>query len=174
MGHLRPLERGDQAPLIGWASMYRTAGRPDAPWRYNGAFSPDSLQTPGRQGQLPADLLPRIRSRPTAPRWRSWIAPSAPALTDKMVEIVANSWTVMPIIEGMGYYAINTKRSASSRRSPDATSSEMCSSASRGPNRIRGRSDARRRRSAATVGRRYEALHRPTADWARSCSSWWR
>ena len=24
--------------------MYRTAGRPDAPWRYNGAFSPDSTQ----------------------------------------------------------------------------------------------------------------------------------
>jgi hypothetical protein len=32
------------------------------------------------------------------------------ALTDRMVEIVANSWTVMPIIEGMGYYAINTKK----------------------------------------------------------------
>ena len=32
------------------------------------------------------------------------------ALTDHMVEIVANSWTVMPIIEGMGYYAINTKK----------------------------------------------------------------
>jgi len=32
------------------------------------------------------------------------------ALTDKMVEIVANSWTVIPIIEGMGYYAINTRK----------------------------------------------------------------
>ena len=31
-------------------------------------------------------------------------------LTDKMVEIVSNSWVVMPLIEGMGYYAINTKK----------------------------------------------------------------
>ena len=32
------------------------------------------------------------------------------ALNDHMVELVANSWTVVPIIEGMGYYAINTKK----------------------------------------------------------------
>ena len=32
------------------------------------------------------------------------------ALTDRMVEIVADSWTVVPILEGMGYYAINTKK----------------------------------------------------------------
>ena len=31
------------------------------------------------------------------------------ALTDRMVELVANSWIVVPILEGMGYYAINTK-----------------------------------------------------------------
>ena len=43
-GSFAPMERGDQARLIGWASMYRTAGRPDAPWRYNTAFSPDSTQ----------------------------------------------------------------------------------------------------------------------------------
>ena len=24
--------------------MYRTAGRPDAPWRYNAAFAPDSTE----------------------------------------------------------------------------------------------------------------------------------
>jgi hypothetical protein len=27
-----------------------------------------------------------------------------------MVEIAANTWMVVPIIEGMGYYAINTKK----------------------------------------------------------------
>ena len=26
-----------------------------------------------------------------------------------MVELVANTWIVVPIIEGMGYWAINTK-----------------------------------------------------------------
>ena len=45
----------------GWASMYRTAGRPDVPWRYDGAFAPDSDAAPaGRQGQLRRSL-PGIR-----------------------------------------------------------------------------------------------------------------
>ena len=29
------------------------------------------------------------------------------ALTDHMVELIANTWIAVPIIEGMGYYAIN-------------------------------------------------------------------
>ena len=32
------------------------------------------------------------------------------ALTDRMVELVANTWMAVPIIEGMGYYAINRKQ----------------------------------------------------------------
>ena len=32
------------------------------------------------------------------------------ALNDAMVELVADSWMVVPIIEGMGYYAMNTKK----------------------------------------------------------------
>ena len=32
------------------------------------------------------------------------------ALTDGMVEVVANTWLAVPIIEGMGYYVINTRR----------------------------------------------------------------
>src|SRR5262249_47410307 len=39
-----PMEAGEQPNLTGWASMFRTAGRPDAPWRYNTAFSPDSTE----------------------------------------------------------------------------------------------------------------------------------
>ena len=31
------------------------------------------------------------------------------ALTDRMVELVANTWMAVPIIEGMGYYAINRR-----------------------------------------------------------------
>lgn len=108
-GTFAPLERGDQAPLIGWASMYRTAGRPDAPWRYNGAFSPDSLQRLlGDKDNCP-QTCQEFEST-----YRALLAEldrtKRTALTDKMVEIVANSWTVMPIIEGMGYYAINTKK----------------------------------------------------------------
>ena len=32
------------------------------------------------------------------------------ALTDRMVELVANTWIAVPIIEGMGYYAINRRQ----------------------------------------------------------------
>ena len=38
------MQRGDQPNLTGWASMYRTAGRPDAPWRYDAAFGLDSTE----------------------------------------------------------------------------------------------------------------------------------
>jgi peptide/nickel transport system substrate-binding protein len=108
-GAFAPMERGDQAGLTGQASMYRTAGRPDAPWRYDGAFSPDSVQRlMGDKQTCPQAcqdfvttyhaLLSEIdRTKRTA-------------LTDRMVEITSNSWTVVPILEGMGYYAINSKK----------------------------------------------------------------
>ncbi|MBM3643976.1 MAG: ABC transporter substrate-binding protein [Alphaproteobacteria bacterium] len=108
-GAFVPLERGDQAQLIGWATMYRTAGRPDAQWRYNSAFQRDAGQrllgdkdncnaACEAFGKVYTALLDE---RDTAKRT---------ALTDKMVEIVNDSWTVIPLIEGMGYYAINTRK----------------------------------------------------------------
>ncbi|HYX00830.1 MAG TPA: ABC transporter substrate-binding protein [Reyranella sp.] len=108
-GAFAPMERGDQAGLIGWASMYRTAGRPDAQWRYDGAFSPESFQRllgdKENCSEACQDFVKTYRALlaevDTARRT---------ALTDHMVELVANSWTVVPILEGMGYYAINTKK----------------------------------------------------------------
>jgi ABC-type transport system substrate-binding protein len=107
-GSFAPLERG-QGPLIGWGSMYRTAGRPDAQWRYNSAFSPDSTQRLlGDKDNCPATCEEFEKT------YRALIAEIDPvkrtALSDHMVEVVANSWTAIPIIEGMGYYAINTKK----------------------------------------------------------------
>jgi len=108
-GSFAPLERGDQAQLLGWASMYRTAGRPDAPWRYDGAFSPESTQRLLGHKEHCGDICQEY-----VKTYRALIAEldreKRTALTDKMVEIVANSWTVIPIIEGMGYYAINTRK----------------------------------------------------------------
>lgn len=108
-GAFAPMERGDQAGLTGWASMYRTAGRPDAQWRYDGAFSPESTQRllgdKDNCNETCQDFVKTSRTMlaelDTAKRT---------VLTDRMVEIVANSWTVMPILEGMGYYTINTKK----------------------------------------------------------------
>jgi peptide/nickel transport system substrate-binding protein len=108
-GSFPPMERGDQAALTGWASMYRTAGRPDAPWRYNGAFSPDSTQRLlGDKDNCPQTCQEFEKT------YRALLAEldrtKRTALTDRMVEIVAESWTVVPILEGMGYYAINTRK----------------------------------------------------------------
>jgi peptide/nickel transport system substrate-binding protein len=107
-GSFAPLVRGDQAQLVGGASMYRTVGRPDVPWRYNGSYAVDSEQhlfgeadscdaTCQDYQKTVKDLM---AERDTAKRT---------ALTDHMVELVANSWIAVPIIEGMGYYAINKR-----------------------------------------------------------------
>jgi hypothetical protein len=103
------MERGDQAGLAGWASMYRTAGRPDAPWRYDGAFSPESIQRLlGDKDNCQEACQDYVK---TARALGSELDKAKrTALTDRMVEITTNTWTVVPILEGMGYYAINTKK----------------------------------------------------------------
>ncbi|MBL6618079.1 MAG: ABC transporter substrate-binding protein, partial [Reyranella sp.] len=108
-GAFSPMERGDQAGLVGWASMYRTAGRPDAPWRYDGAFSPESIQRllgdKDNCNEVCQDYVKTARALSA-----EIDKTKRTALTDRMVEITTDSWMVVPIIEGMGYYAINTKK----------------------------------------------------------------
>jgi peptide/nickel transport system substrate-binding protein len=107
-GSFAPLVRGDQSQLAGAASMYRTVGRPDMPWRYEASFANDSEQ------HVIGDKTtcdPTCQSFGTI--YRDLLAERDPAkrtaLTDQMVELVANTWTAVPIIEGMGYYAINKR-----------------------------------------------------------------
>jgi peptide/nickel transport system substrate-binding protein len=105
-GSFAPLSRGDQPQLAGNASMYRTVGRPDMPWRYDGGFATTSEHhllgdkvncdaTCQEFGKVYSDLL---AERDPAKRTE---------LTDRMVELVANTWIAVPILEGMGYYAVN-------------------------------------------------------------------
>ena len=108
-GSFAPMERGDQAPLIGWASMYRTAGRPDAPWRYNGAFSVDSTQRLLGDKDNCDETCKEFQTIYRA-LGSELDKAKRTALTDRMVELTTSSWMVVPIIEGMGYYAINTKK----------------------------------------------------------------
>jgi peptide/nickel transport system substrate-binding protein len=107
-GSFAPLVRGDQAALAGGVSMYRTVGRPDMPWRYESSYAADSEQ------HLIGDKTICDETCQTfGTVYRDLLAERDPvkraALTDRMVELVANTWTAVPIIEGMGYYAINTK-----------------------------------------------------------------
>jgi peptide/nickel transport system substrate-binding protein len=108
-GSFPPLERGDQAQLIGWASMYRTAGRPDVPWRYDGAFSPESNgRLLGDKDNCQAVCQEYVKVYRAILGERD--AKKRTELTDQMVQLIADTWTAVPIIEGMGYYAINTKK----------------------------------------------------------------
>jgi peptide/nickel transport system substrate-binding protein len=106
-GSFSPLIQGDQAKLVGAASMYRTVGRPDVVWRYN-SFAPDSDQRllgdkntcDATCTEFQAVVKDLLAERDPAKR---------AALTDRMVELVADTWIAVPIIEGMGYYAINRR-----------------------------------------------------------------
>jgi peptide/nickel transport system substrate-binding protein len=108
-GSFAPLIRGEQAHLAGGASMYRTVGRPDMPWRYEGSFAADS-----EQHLLGDKTLCEADCQAFGAVYKDLNAERDPAkrtaLTDRMVELVSNTWMAVPIIEGMGYYAINTKK----------------------------------------------------------------
>jgi peptide/nickel transport system substrate-binding protein len=108
-GAFPPLVRAkDQDALTGWASMYRTVGRPDSPWRYNAAFS-SQIETGerlfGDNTNCDAvckryDELDRAVVNERDPKKRTEI-------NDQLIEHVANAWMSIPVIEGMGYYAVN-------------------------------------------------------------------
>lgn len=109
-GSFAPLLRGDQAALAGGGSMYRTAGRPDVPWRYNSALNPEGvgerLLGDATTCEATCKEFLEVHRALTAER----DATKRMALTDRMVELIASTWLAVPIIEGMGYYAINTRR----------------------------------------------------------------
>jgi peptide/nickel transport system substrate-binding protein len=108
-GSFAPLILGDQSRLAGGASMYRTVGRPDVPWRYNGSYAPDSDQhLIGDKANCDSTCQDYTKTYSTLLSERDPV--KRKALTDRMVELVANTWTAVPIIEGMGYYAINRKK----------------------------------------------------------------
>jgi hypothetical protein len=88
--------------------MYRTAGRPDAVWRYNSSYAPEAYQRFfGNEKMCEGDCKKFVSI------YKSILDERDPqkrtVLIDQMVELVSDSWTAVPIIEGMGYYAINTK-----------------------------------------------------------------
>jgi peptide/nickel transport system substrate-binding protein len=108
-GAFPPLQSGEQPQLTGWSSMYRTAGRPDAPWRYSSAFAPDSSERLLGDKDNCQELCQKF-----VDSYKKLLDERDPVkrtvLNDAMVELIANSWIVVPIIEGMGYYAVNTKK----------------------------------------------------------------
>jgi hypothetical protein len=101
--------RGDQKGLAGNASMYRTAGRPVAAARYHGGFHSKS----GHHMFGDKNLCPKL-CQDFDRLHLQVVAEQDPAKraenTNRMIEMVANTWTAVPILEGKGYWAVNTKK----------------------------------------------------------------
>jgi ABC-type transport system substrate-binding protein len=108
-GVFDPMTRGDQKNLVGTASMFRTAGRPESSPRYQTTF------TSKGQGHLLGDpkdcpaLCQEMDKAYEAVVSEANDAKRAVAM-NRMTEIGTNSWIVVPVIEGMGYWAVNPKR----------------------------------------------------------------
>ena len=108
-GVFNPMERGDQKGLANSVSMYRTAGRPEPSPRYITTFN--SKGTQHLLGE-PGMCLAVCEAADKA--YEAVVSENDDkkrlANTNKMIEIVANTWIAAPIVEGMGYWALNPKR----------------------------------------------------------------
>ncbi len=108
-GVFDPMGRGEQKGLVGTASMYRTAGRPEPSPRYQTTLTSSGIQhLLGDPKECPA-VCQEIDKVYEAAVSEKDDAKRAAAM-NKMTELAANTWVVVPIIEGMGYWAVNPKR----------------------------------------------------------------
>ena len=108
-GVFDPMGRGEQKGLVGTASMYRTAGRPEPAPRYSTRSPPRASQhLLGDPKDCPA-LCQEADKAYEAVVSEDDDAKRA-AATNRMIDVVAKTWMVVPIIEGMGYWAVNPKR----------------------------------------------------------------
>ena len=100
--------RGEQKGLVGAASMYRTAGRPEPIPRYAGAFVSTGVQHLfGDPQNCPALCQDADKAYEAVVAERN--DAKRTVATDRMIELVAKSWIAVPILEGMGTWAVNPK-----------------------------------------------------------------
>jgi peptide/nickel transport system substrate-binding protein len=108
-GAFDPMTRGEQKSLVGTASMFRTAGRPEPSPRYATSFvskgtqhllgDPKDCPVLCQEGDKAYEAV--VSEGDDAKRL---------AATNRMIELVARSWIAVPIVEGMGIWAVNPKR----------------------------------------------------------------
>jgi peptide/nickel transport system substrate-binding protein len=108
-GVFDPMGRGEQKNLVGTASMFRTAGRPEPSPRYSTSLTSkgtqhllgDPKECPGMCQELDRVYETAVSEKDDARRF---------AAMNLMVDMAAKTWIVVPLIEGMGYWAVNPKR----------------------------------------------------------------
>ena len=108
-GVFDPMSRGEQKGLVGTASMYRTAGRPEPAPRYATSFitkSPQHLYGDEKLCNAFCQEADKIYEAVVSENNDA----KRTVATNKMIETVAKSWMAVPLIEGMGYWAVNPKR----------------------------------------------------------------
>jgi peptide/nickel transport system substrate-binding protein len=108
-GVFDPMGRGEQKGLVGTASMFRTAGRPEPSPRYITSLTSKGVQhllgDPSNCPQLCQDADKAYEAVVSEQNDAKRLA-----ATDRMIDLAAKSWIVVPIVEGMGYWAVNPKR----------------------------------------------------------------
>jgi peptide/nickel transport system substrate-binding protein len=108
-GVFDPMGRGEQKGLVGTASMYRTAGRPEPSPRYITTLNSKGVQHLfGDPDNCPALCQEADKAYEAVVSERD--DTKRTAATNRMIEVAASSWVVVPIVEGMGYWAVNPKR----------------------------------------------------------------
>jgi peptide/nickel transport system substrate-binding protein len=108
-GVFDPMARGEQKSLVGTASMYRTAGRPEPSPRYSTSLTSkgtqhllgDTKDCPAACQEVDKAYEAAVSEKDDAKRF---------AAMNRMVDLAAKTWIVVPIIEGMGYWAVNPTR----------------------------------------------------------------
>jgi peptide/nickel transport system substrate-binding protein len=105
-GAFRTMTLGDQSQLVGRASMFRTAGRPIATTRYHVSYHPEGTQhligVPEDCDEVCQEYV-KLNEAVEVERDDAKRA----ELTDRMIELTNDTWMVVPILEAMGYWAIN-------------------------------------------------------------------
>jgi peptide/nickel transport system substrate-binding protein len=108
-GVFDPMGRGEQKGLVGTASMYRTAGRPEPSPRYITSLNSKGVQhLLGEPDNCPALCQESDKAYEAVVSERD--DAKRLAATNRMIDVAAQSWVVVPIVEGMGYWAVNPKR----------------------------------------------------------------
>jgi len=111
-GAFRSLRRS-QKELRGAASMYRTAGRPVALARYRSGFGSKSLTHLFGNTKGDNKLCNETCQKFDNLSLEIAQTQDTEARTEKMnqlIELVADTWVAVPIIEGKGYWAVNPEK----------------------------------------------------------------